>query len=188
MRGSPGFSTHAFERPKDDPLSALREELRKSGVKVTHGAPFVTGPVRYAGFPENMRTFLSGAVDVAKHYLSGAVIEDAFGADHDARRAWRTEMQKKLGAPFKELDDSNKLRVNVIGNVYSYVGLLNEMVKDEHTPEAEALKNIAAELPKKSEIESSAYNVLSFEEKMAVVKRIDAVAEKLVALLAPKQE
>lgn len=184
MRGTPDFSSSAYERKKVDPFSELLDELKRDGIKVTLGSPFTAGPVRYAGFPQGTRTFVKGAADAAKHYLSGALIEDSFAENHDARRAWRSDMEKKFGKTFKELDDANKLRMNVIGNVYSYVVALNEMAKDQQSPEAEALRSITSDLPSKKELD--AYSMLPLAEKRKIVTKMEAVAGKVVALFSPK--
>jgi hypothetical protein len=64
-------------------------------------------------------------------YANLPIIEDGFGSDHDARRAWRTHMMDLFDRQFKTVWEYNKLRWNQISALYVAVDFFLKFLREE---------------------------------------------------------
>jgi len=170
------------ESPEQVRAKVIADIQHSDAVRVTWTSepPQENRHVHYNGFPDSAKKFIDGLVMSARHYLNGILIQDSFGANQAARREWRNKMKKQYGEIFTELDDSNKLRGNVVGNLYSYFDVVREMSSGAETAEAETFRDILSGLPEKAKMDS--YKDLSEEEKLRIVHSMESAAAKVLQL------
>lgn len=133
-----------------------------------------TDPGRFRDFMTMRPELLARIVDVGMRctkFLNAPLILDSF-ADHDARRSWRTG----LTAQERSYIESNKMRANVIHPVtMGFAFLSAELKKEGEQPREDVrqLLEICASVPKFQD-----YHFLSNDEKMDLVKRLDALCRR----------
>ena len=177
----------ALEKLREMQQHKLIEVLRtEEGVDVreTNSDEF-SGAVRMNGLEaldEKGQEILETLVAECRNYYTGVVMDDKFGADHTARRAWRELMIQKHGHAFEELIARNKLRANVFSRISSGINILVREfdAKGIHTLEAEKLRDFQKQFPKLVE---KPFSFLSEDEQLEVVQQVDAVARGVLELV-----
>jgi hypothetical protein len=156
-------------------------DFKKAGVTVSGGTETRAHYEIRNDFPMQFRRMGQNAIDTAEQYLSGTLIRDRFGEDHEARRAWRHTMRAQYGDAFAAIDDSSKIRGNFVNALHGYIQGLVSVLGDDSSAVARRIRSIAASLP-----DVSTYQEMPTAEKLRIIKVLDKVAQKALDALSEK--
>ena len=158
--------------------------LRNEGFEFFEGKQLPLISIHYRGFEElKEKQFIDDLAYACREYLSMFIVRDKFGNDHAARRAWRHEMDKAYGEAFGLFYNKNKLRLGNIGALRGFFDSLVHFLDKENvnTSEAQLVRGFRKEFPELPD--QSTYASLNDDEKIALAKRADKVAEAFLTLV-----
>ena len=183
--------------PKRSSLDRLRSQhteradidhvLETNGVKIletgnTERFPDVENPKGFDGLSETGKLVLKDLVSNCKFYLNGIIVQDPFEEDREKRRAFWDTIEKQFGKEQANLHERDKMRGNVITNVYSYFDwlVLQLDAANIHTEEAKAVRRWNNEM--KELVDPKNYVGKSFGEKLEIVRQIENIARAFLRL------
>ena len=182
-----GILTHMGEMEYGPPLpkELMFKRLADEGITVEEAADqkYYPKELNRAGFEDLSYSDWDDVEELSgscRNFLAGPIISDSFET-HGERRDWRLEAHEKYGKVFSDLNYQNKLRLNVLGNVYS--GLLSVIKtldrKNIKTPQAETVRELSKQLP-----DLSKYRDIPTEQKREIVKNMEKVAHQFLDMLS----
>lgn len=117
---------------------------------------------------------------MCRNFLAGPIIVDTF-ANHTERREWRHRMFGMYGESFPRVYDKNKLRINNLGSVYSWLQTISEGLRifKVKSAKVEEIRVLTSSLPS---LEN--YDDLGIEDKIALVDRVDHVCQKFMDVIS----
>ncbi len=150
-------------------------------------------------FLEKRRRNFHALADACRMYYTGYIISDPFGKDETKRVTWQQQMLQEYGEKFHSFQRQIKLRLGpitgVLGLFRSLVDNLNTL--NIHTEESDKVRALFDELPSVNTFRSTpddplTYTNMSYERKLEIVRKIDSVAARFLALVtqeaAPEQK
>lgn len=176
---------------KETPVMDMRVALEADGVKVSEPSEIVPMPasIQYDGFEDldpNYMKFIPALAARCQEYLNGIFIKDGFGANHDARVAWRKKMNEQYGEEFDLLDRRNKYRHGKMTPLYVCLTSLSDSLDaaNVHTPQADVVRRLDKSFPDVSA--AAGYGDMSYEEKEKAIAQIDTIARTFLDLVTKK--
>lgn len=158
----------------------MRADLAEQGIQVVFADPVPKRRIVFPpGTPKILKRNIQNTVEVARNYASGNHMVDDWGNDKARRTKFQTEMTRKYGALFSNLENANRLRGTPMGQLLSRVRVLIHIFELSEVPVPEELKTIAAKLP---EFTSEEYATKELAEKMKFVESYTSAARKLLLL------
>ena len=128
-----------------------------------------------------VRGMLRDITSNCQSYLSGTIVRDNFGNNHSARRIWwQAEVAKENSGEFRRRYGSNKLRLNNISGVSSFLEALVYTLDEFEirSPEVELVRKLLKMLPNLDN-----YGEISDEEKLEIVAKIEQIAKSFLELV-----
>jgi hypothetical protein len=159
------------------------EKLRALGVTVEEPItyPEFHTPLQLQGLgelgPEAVRSFKQ-ATEVCIEYIEGPVIRDHFGNDHKKRVEWRKTLSDEVYA----FCEKNKLRLNVISNVFYYLRDVGKRLNAQniHTKKSEKVHHLIEEIPLE---DIRKYGILSDDQKTEVITKLEVICREFLTLV-----
>jgi hypothetical protein len=184
------FEGIKHEGPNEDKLlQYLREHYQVIIEESTPDIPF-SDMVSHAGFealPEKKKMLIDLTAAACRVLYGGVLMRDKFGKDHLARRAMETAISTtQYKNVFEKLYGRSKLRKRRLMPVHTGILRLALALGASQTPEALEVTRIKESLP--TDAEMHAYDEASDEEKIQIMRRVNAAAEQFLSLVSPIQE
>ena len=145
----------------------------------------IEGP-SHTAVPEPKSEYVTGnarEVELVRHYLTQTyLIKDQFDSDHAARRIFFDEVIRSEPAVAMWVKNHSKLKGNrVTTEVYYPMVLITENLQEHFPQKGRSLNEIHQS---HQFLIGPQYDVLSFEEKIAYVRKVDDVAYRFLEELA----
>jgi hypothetical protein len=164
----------------------LADRLKEQGAELIESAdaPELHARAHIDGFEalEGDAGYIEQVAHICRVYASAPIVHDAFGKDHDSRRAWRESLPNDLRTCVLE----NKMRANsilgVVGHLMTFLKMLTAL--NIHSKEAERARAIFSRMPESV----YAYHSLPEEEKARVVKELDGICREFLRLVTKMPE
>ena len=182
--------------PKDE--GEMRQMLENQGI-VFHPRlrkaqiPKIGGPKIAQIVGDEVAEVVMVRIGNLTEYLETPAITDHFGSDHEARRAWRTDMLSQHRDLFRQVYEKNQLRINVMTPVVEAITTLEKVIpgmdQSELIDELRETEDYLVPITQKSTdkdgqmIQGQIYNNMSNEEKIAFVRTLEDHILKVLAIL-----
>ena len=112
---------------------------------------------------ESCKIFLNGCIE----YLNSPCIEDDFGSNHDARRAWKTDSSRPKKV--KEYYSKNALKYNKFVNISD---ALYELLRRYDGTNKRKFERLDSAVRKEIPASKDEYDMLATQQKIGVVKNV----------------